>query len=169
MSRGLLLTLVIIAVGPGCVASSDRAETVAASVGARCGLRAAMDPRKPEALRETPPACALPTQEEVASSCAIQDLVTSPDYRSPTYDDEGQLVSAQPTPKYSVSRLRCRFTSRERNQAVCRFTLALPQGTTSERVVSFEHRFWQDHGPAHHFYGTQWSPTVRCTPATPQP
>ena len=164
MLRLMLTALLIAVVGPGCAASSDGANARTAPAGISCGLRAAMNPRQPKAVRDAPPACALPTREEVASSCAAHDHVTSPDYRPSIYDEEGQLVWAQPMPEYVASELRCRFTSRARNKADCRFTLELPQGGASESVVRFEHRFWMDHGPAHHFYGTQWSPIDRCTP-----
>lgn len=168
MSRGSLLILLIAVVGPGCAANEDSAGMNEASAGVRCGLRAAMDPRLPQALRDNPPACALPTEKEVASTCAVQDLVTSPDYRPPTYDEDGRPIIAQTIPDYGVSRLRCRFASPERNKAQCRFTLDVPQRGLTERAVTFDHEFWQDHGEAHHFYGTRWSPAGRCAPALVQ-
>jgi hypothetical protein len=163
MLRGLLLLVVIAVAGFGCAASHSAARDDA-PVRGPCGLRAAMDPRQPAALREKPPACALPTSEEVASSCASWDFVTSPDYRPPVYDEHGLAISGQSLPDYEVSKLNCRFKSRKRNHAVCHFTLSLPQGTITETEVSFEHRFVQDLGPAHHFYGTQWLPLGRCAP-----
>ncbi|HEX9964395.1 MAG TPA: hypothetical protein VGB04_05360 [Allosphingosinicella sp.] len=133
-----------------------------------CGVRAAMDHRQPEALRESPPACALPTAEEVASSCAIQDLVTKPGYRGPSYDEEGNPKGdGEPVPDYRAEALSCHFTDPLRNKALCRFALSFPQspGAPVPTVATFEHRFWQDHGPAHHWYGTRWSAMDRCTPA----
>lgn len=123
-----------------------------------------MAPGQTEATREKPPACELPSAEEVASSCAVHDLVTSPGYEPPTYDEQVVRTSHQAAPEYRVSELRCDFTTGRRNQALCRFKLSLAdgQGTSTEAAVVFEHLFWQDHGPAHHFYGTRWSPTGRC-------
>ena len=164
MSRGSLILLIAV-VGAGCAANEESAGMNEASAAVQCGLRAAMDARLPQALRDNPPACALPTEEEVASTCAVQDLVTSPDYRPPTYDEDGRPIIAQPTPEYGVSRLRCRFSSLERNKAECRFTLAVPQREPTDRTVTFDNEFWQDHGEAHHFYGTRWSPASRCAPA----
>lgn len=134
-----------------------------------CGLRAAMSLRQPGVFRERPPACALPSVEEVAMSCAINDMITAPDYRPPDYDQKGVAIDPQPAPVYTVSDLSCRFSAPERNRADCAFTLLRPNGPgTPEPVrVAFEHRFWQDHGPAHHVYGTLWSPISRCAQAGP--
>ena len=164
MLRGSVILLIAV-VGPGCAANEASAGMNEASAAARCGLRAAMDPRLPQALRDNPPACALPTEQEVASACAVEDLVTSPDYRLPTYNEDGRPDIVQTIPQYVVSRLRCRFSSRERNKAECRFALAGPQREPADRTVTFDNEFWQDHGEAHHFYGTRWSPASRCAPA----
>lgn len=168
MSRVTIIALLIAVVGPGCAVNEDSAGMNNAPVGMRCGLRAAMDPRLPHSLRDSPPACALPSEGEIASICAVQDLVTSPNYRPPTYDQDGRPIITQTIPEYGVSKLRCRFTSRERNTAECRFELAVPQKEPTDRAVIFHHEFWQDHGEAHHFYGTQWSPEGRCAPTPAQ-
>lgn len=94
MSRGTLLILLIAAVGPGCAANEGGAGMNEAPAGMRCGLRAAMNARLPQAFRGNPPACALPTEKEVASACAVHDLVTSPDYRPPTHDEDGRPIIA---------------------------------------------------------------------------
>lgn len=168
MNRGsplwvLTMPLVVISCAPA--GEADRP----ASSGIRsCGVRAAMDHRQTEALRDSPPACALPTAKEVALSCAIHDLITKPGYRGPSYDEEGNpMGDGEPVPDYRVDSLSCRFAGPHRNRALCRFDLTVPQspGAPVPTVVTFEHRFWQDHGPAHHLYGTRWSPADRCTPA----
>jgi hypothetical protein len=150
--------------GHAFVATSDESATARVPSG-RCGIAAAMDYRQPEGLRDNPPACALPTAEEVASSCAAYDLVTSPGYRSPDRDEEGNLTGGSDMPEYGVSNLRCRFTGRHRNRALCRFRLSLPDGRAIGAAVTFKHVFVQDHGPAHHLYGTQWMSAGRCAPA----
>lgn len=135
---------------------------------ARCGVSAALDIRLPEAYRDNPPACGLPTGEDVALSCAVYDQVTSPGYRPPDYDEEGFPINAQPAPEYRVTDLSCDFSTPERNRASCRFRLARADHGEPRRVeMTFEHRFWQDHGPAHHVYGTRWSPTGRCLALIP--
>lgn len=98
-------------------------------------------------------------------SCGAHDLVTSPGYRPPSYDEEGNATGGSDMPEYRVSNLRCRFTGRHRNRALCRFRLSLPDRRAVGAAVTFEHRFVQDHGPAHHLYGTRWMSTGRCAPA----
>jgi hypothetical protein len=126
-----------------------------------------MGVREPGISRETPRACALPTVEEVAFACAVHDMVTAADYRPLAYDEDGADINPQPAPTYTVTELSCRFTTHVPNRAECRFTLSRPNGASVPEPVrvSLEHRFWQDHGPAHHVYGTHWSPTQRCAPA----
>jgi hypothetical protein len=128
-----------------------------------CGVPAAMSIRQPEAFRERPPACSLPSVEEIARSCAIHDLVTSTDYRA--HYDNGELVGSEPPiPEYTISQLKCSFTTQSRNQARCRFMLSFESEQRGARQIDimFQHEFWQDHGPAHHMYGTRWSPMGRC-------
>ncbi len=154
--------------GAGCAPAGEGGRPLNDDPSSWCGVPAAMHYRQSRPLRDRPPACALPTAKEVESSCAIHDLVTAPGYRGPTYDDEGNIAAARdPAPGYKVSGLSCRFTSRRRNRAFCRFQLWLPQspGTPVATTATFEHRFWEDHGPAHHLYGVRWSPTGRCTRA----
>ncbi|HEX6376268.1 MAG TPA: hypothetical protein VFZ91_11170 [Allosphingosinicella sp.] len=151
--------------GLACIATADESATARVPSG-RCGIAAAMDHRQPEALRDNPPACALPTAREVESSCAAYDLVTSPGYRPPSVDDEGNATGGTDMREYGVSNLRCRFTGRHHNRALCRFRLSLPEGRAIGAAVTFKHVFVQDHGPAHHLYGTQWMPAGRCAPAS---
>lgn len=162
-----LTSLALVAVaGPASVLSPGE-DAGARGFGGRCGIAAAMDPRQPKALRDKPPACALPTAKEVETSCAAHDLVTSPGYQPPSRDEEGYPIAGQALPEYGVSELRCRFTGRHRNRALCRFRLSIPERDAAGAAVTFEHHFVQDHGPAHHLYGTQWMATGRCAPAGP--
>jgi hypothetical protein len=162
----LLWLLIAPALISGCV--NSRRESL--PHGPTCGVRAAMDFRQPERYREMPPACSLPTAGDVAVACAVYDRVNAPDYRPPTYNEEGTPIDGQPTPVYLVSRLRCRFASRDHNIAVCRLRLSLPNGSTSEGYATLEHRFVQDDGPAHHFYWTSWFARDTCSPASiPRP
>jgi hypothetical protein len=156
----LLITPPLVA---GCVVPTG--ESPASSPPASCGVRAATDPRQPERLREKPPACSVPAAADVALACGVHDHVTSSDYRPPTYDEEGVAMDARPIPTYAVTRLNCRFLSRDRNEAVCRFQLSVAGGGTTNTRATFEHRFVQDHGPAHHWYGTSWFAKDRCAPA----
>lgn len=123
-----------------------------------------MDVRQPERFRDAPPACALPNVHDVASACAVHDHVTSANYRPPSYNEEGIATDAQPIPNYSVSRLRCQYATRDRNEAICRFELSRTDGGTTHVDATFEHRFVQDHGPAHHLYGVGWFAKSRCLP-----
>lgn len=161
-----LTCLLLVAAIPAGVASPDEV-AAARGYGGRCGVAAAMDHRRPEALRDKPPACALPTAREVELSCGAHDLVTSPGYRPPTRNEEGNAIGGSDMPEYRVSNLRCRFTGRHRNRALCRFRLSLPEGPAIGAAVAFEHMFVQDHGPAHHLYGTQWMSAGRCAPVSP--
>ncbi len=163
-SRQVLLIATGLIVG-GCVQDSTD-EITLIELPATCGVHAALDVRQPENLRDKPPACALPVAEEVAMSCAVHDLVTGPDYRPPAYNEEGFPTDEQPIPEYRVSNLSCHFSTRQRNEAFCQFQLRTPGGAEESRnvVVRFEHRFWRDDGPTHHWYGTRWSATTRCTP-----
>jgi hypothetical protein len=124
-----------------------------------------MDARQPERFRETPPACALPAARDIAGACAVHDHVTSPGYRPPRHNAEGIAIDPQPLPDYAVSKLRCRYASPDRNEAVCRFALSRAGGGTAQIEAAFEHRFVQDHGPAHHLYGVGWFAKARCLPA----
>ena len=159
-----LTGLLLVAAVPASVASPDEV-TAARGSGGRCGIAAAMDYRQPESLRDKPPACALPTAREVELSCGAHDLVTSSGYRPPSYDEEGNATGGSAMPEYRVSNLRCRFTGRHRNRALCRFRLSLPDGRAIGAAVTFDHVFVEDHGPAHHLYGTQWMAAGRCAPA----
>jgi hypothetical protein len=147
-----------------CASAPDEAVILAIEKPSWCGTMAAMRPGRSQAERYSPPACALPSAAEVASSCAIHDLVSSPDYRVPDLDENGVEIDPQPTPEYRVQALRCDFATPERNRALCRFKLSLPgeQEPGIDRTVTFEHIFWQDHGPTHHLYGTRWRPATRC-------
>ena len=133
-----------------------------------CGTSAAFHYRASEKLREHPPACAFPDADSVALDCAIHDAVRSPGYRSPVFDEEGGRVEeGSPIPTYKVSELKCSFTDSARNRANCRFKLKTPAmgaGPVDTKVI-FEHDSWQDHGPAHHLFGTRWSTTASCVPA----
>ncbi|TGX54705.1 hypothetical protein E5A73_04385 [Sphingomonas gei] len=116
-----------------------------------------------------PPACALPDAERVAQSCAVHDVTRSPGYRSPSYDEEGEIVAGSPIPAYAVSDLKCGFINSQRNRAICRFKLEtpdMPAGPVDTRAT-LEHNSWQDHGPTHHLFGTLWSATASCLPAAP--
>jgi hypothetical protein len=128
-----------------------------------------MDFRQPQRFRERPPACALPSADSVATACAIEDQIQSPDYRPPVYDEQGDPVGGQALPAYAVSELRCRFTSRDRNAARCDFQLAVPGRGTMAAEASFEHRFVADDGPAHHFYHSFWFARGPCGRANGEP
>jgi hypothetical protein len=123
-----------------------------------------MDTRLPERFRNSPPACSLPTARTVATACAIRDRITSPDYRAPSYTEEGVEIGGRPLPEYQVSGLRCRYSSRDRNEAACRFDLSRPGSGTTATTAAFEHRFVQDHGPAHHLYDVWWFARDNCVP-----
>lgn len=125
-----------------------------------CGVQLAMMPRRPARYREMPPACALPTAEEVARSCAVHDRVSEPGYVGQDCDDATGLCSPPepPLPAYRVAGLECRYSNDDESAALCRFRLALPGEASAGRAVEvpFDHRFWADHGPTHHIYGTMW-------------
>jgi hypothetical protein len=165
------LPLTLLAAAPallaGCLTSSGEASKGGGRTS--CGVRAALDPRQPERVREHPPACSLPAAATVALACAVHDHVTSPGYRPPIHDDEGAWIEGQPVPTYAVSELRCRFISRDRNEAVCRFQLSIPDNATVNTQATFEHRFVEDHGPAHHWYGTNWFAKNSCVSALVRP
>lgn len=152
--------LILPAFAAGCAGPGP--ETTTAGHRASCGVHAAMDFRQPERFRDRPPACALPTANDVATACAIEDLVTAPDYRPPVEDEEGFPVGGPPLPAYSVSQLHCRYTSRDRNMAACNFHLSVPGGGTMATEARFEHRFVADDGPAHHFYHSSWFARGTC-------
>ena len=135
-------------------------DTRAVRIPRECGVSLAMDRRRPERYREMPPACALPTVEDVARSCAVYDRVSVPNYVGSDCDSATGVCTPPepPLPEYRVSALDCRYTNGDESAATCRFTLSLPgeerEGRTVE--VPFDHRFWADHGPTHHVYGTLW-------------
>ena len=133
----------------------------------RCGLSVAMDFRSSRMTRDNPPACELPTAKRIALTCAIHDQVRSEDYVSPELDEFGDPVgAAQPIPEYKVTGVKCTFTTQSRSAARCKFGLETP-GSDGEKVpadVIFTHKFYQDHGPAHHIYSTEWWPKASCVP-----
>lgn len=135
-------------------------DTSALRIPRECGVQLAMMPGRPARYRQMPPACALPTAEEVARSCAVQDRISAPGYVGSDCDSAtGVCTPAEPPlPDYRVSALDCRYTNRDESSATCRFKLALPGEAGEGRIVEvpFDHRFWADHGPAHHMYGTMW-------------
>jgi hypothetical protein len=165
-SHRLLFTALCLAGGGSC---AERPLEIGKldSIPGRCGTGAAFDYRASEKLRESPPACAFPDAESLALVCAIHDLVRSPGYRMPIFDEHGGRVEeGSPAPVYEVTDVRCRFISSERNRATCRFRLRTPEMSAgpADTKVALEHRSWQDHGPAHHLYGTQWLITASCVP-----
>lgn len=158
----LALLLVTLAL-PGCSAMRPGMEQdrgMALQLARQCGVTVAMEPGRPERYRQMPPACALPTVEEVARSCAVYDRVDVPNYVGSDCDSATGVCTppAPPLPDYRVSALDCRFTNRDESAATCRFMLALPGEAGEGRMVEvpFDHRFWADHGPTHHIYGTMW-------------
>lgn len=145
-------------------------DTRAVRIPRECGVQLAMMPGRPARYRAMPPACALPTVEEVARSCAVYDRVSLPHYVGSDCDSATGVCTPPelPLPEYGVSALDCRYTNGDESAASCRFTLKLPgeegEGRTVE--VPFEHRFWADHGPTHHIYYAQWmlGRGADCTP-----
>ncbi len=140
-----------------------------------CGVTAATLTRQPERYQEMPPACALPTVEQVARSCAVQDRVSTPGYIEPDCDSATGICTPpeQPLPAYRVTELQCRYSNGDESAALCRFHLSIPGDAGEGSVVEmpFDHRFWADHGPTHHIYGTLWmlAPGADCTPEGAMP
>jgi hypothetical protein len=163
-ARLLLLAALAAALLLGCGAQRGDGfttlDTRAVRIPRECGVTLAMGSGRPARYREMPPACALPTVEEVARSCAVQDRVSAPDFVESDCDDATGVCTPPPTPlpDYRVSALDCRYTNGDESAASCRFRLALPgeAGEGRDVEVAFDHRFWADHGPAHHVYGTLW-------------
>lgn len=155
----------------GCVPSRPP-DPVMVETSRICGVESAMRPGNPARWRERPPACALPTEQEVALSCAIHDRISAPGYVPPDCDEGTGRCNPQerPLPTYRVNNLDCRYTNRDQSAATCAFMLAAPDddGPGRQVEVPFEHLFWADHGPAHHIYGTRWSLDYRadCTPGS---
>lgn len=175
MRGGLLLSAVLAAVAlSGCGAQRGDGyttlDTRAVRIPRECGVTLAMGPGRPARYGEMPPACNLPSVEDVARSCAVYDRVSVPDYVGSDCDGATGICAPPepPLPAYRVSALDCRYTNRDESAATCRFTLALPgeEGEGRPVEVPFEHRFWADHGPTHHMYGTLWmlGRGADCTP-----
>lgn len=151
----------------GLIGGSCAPRAVEVPMAPQCGILAALAPRASEEESARPAACALPVAEQIAQTCAAYDWVRSPNYRPPADDDEAAPVGrTQPPPEYVVSDVECSFSDARRNRADCRFKLKTPsmQAGPVSTVATFEHEFWQDHGPTHHIYGTRWSPTATCLP-----
>ncbi len=148
-------------------------DTRAVRIPRECGVQLAMMSGRPERYRDMPPACALPTVEEVALSCAAHDRVSAPDHVLSSCDEDTGVCTPPlvALPQYRVTGLSCRYTNGDESAAACRFALELPGETGAGRAVevSLEHRFWADHGPAHHIYSTMWmlGSEADCTPGTP--
>lgn len=176
MRGGLLLTVALLAAGAlsGCGAQRGDGyttlDTRAVRIPRECGVQLAMMSGRPARYREMPPACALPTADEVARSCAVQDRVSASDYTGSDCDSATGVCTPPepPLPAYRVSALECRYTNGDESTASCRFTLALPGEAGEGRSVEvpFEHRFWADHGPTHHIYSALWmlGRGADCTP-----
>ena len=176
MRGGLLLTVALLVAGAlsGCGAQRGDGyttlDTRAVRIPRECGVQLAMMPGRPARYREMPPACALPTADEVARSCAVQDRVSASGYVGSDCDSGTGVCTPPepPLPAYRVSALECRYTNGDESTASCRFTLALPGEAGEGRSVEvpFEHRFWADHGPTHHIYSALWmlGRGADCTP-----
>jgi hypothetical protein len=158
------LGVALAAVGlTGCAARADKV-LVLPEMPRLCGVVAAMGPGRKEGWRENPPACALPDVAAVALSCAVHDLVTAPDYTA-IRDADGEITGPL-APEYRVAGLQCRFTDPDHRRAHCDFALTTPDGRSRAASTAFEHRFWADHGPTDHMYGTRWSPVGSCLAST---
>lgn len=96
----------------------------AVSVSDRCGVHAMLFGRAEDP--DHPPACALPTAWEVASSCSIRDAQATPGFRIPEYDEMGEQISGTQFPRYLAEGLACEFTDDRRNRAQCTFRLIKP-------------------------------------------
>lgn len=158
----MLLTLTTAAA----CSASDHGPTGFRATMAECGVPAAMGVGISLEERENPPACALPSVEQVARSCAFHDFVRAPDYQPAAYDEFGHLVEGSEPPNYAIADLECGFIDARRNKAVCTFSLETPDmtGGPVSTSATFDHSFWADHGPTHHIYGTMWSAVETCLP-----
>jgi len=114
---------------------------------------------------DRPPACELPTGQWVALSCAIHDQINDPSY-NPTYDESGDIVDGPPLPEYQVSDLDCDFASDAKNEAKCRFGLALPGEAEGARQVevAFENHYSRHDTAVSHSEYVRWSLRGDCTP-----
>lgn len=114
----------------------------------------------------SPPACALPTPAQIASSCAFGDAYASPGFIAPSEDQAGNLLKGSPLPVYKIEKLACRFSTPENNQAACTFDVEDTQTErrATGRTVTFEHRALRDEGQTHHAIWNIWSATDRCIP-----
>lgn len=135
-------------------------DTSALRIPRECGVQLAMMPGRPARYREMPPACTLPTPEDVARSCAVQDRVNTPGYVGSDCDGATGVCTPPdpPLPAYRVSGLECRFSNGDESAATCRFRLALPgeAGEGPAVEMPFDYRFVADHGPIHHSYSALW-------------
>jgi hypothetical protein len=112
------------------------------------------------------PACALPTAQELATSCAVRDALNDPGHQWPEEDETGSAVGGDSLPEYRVEQLDCAFTNQHRNRAQCSFNLQRPGIDTTPLAtsVSLTNVFHADHGPAHHVYWAFWQADRPCLP-----
>lgn len=154
----------LLLLGAGCAPTPDGGVRVERSL-VGCGPTAALRIGVRDEYREYPPACALPTSDELARGCAVADALRDPAYRWPERDEAGIPMGGDPLPQYTVDQVDCTYTNRHHNSALCRFALVKP-GTDAPVLVSanLRHTFHADHGPAHHIYSTFWSVDGGCEP-----
>ena len=165
-SKAGLVTLVMLA---GCQPQPQESEARATgqSVPELCGAAAALHAKASSAAGDhsRPPACALPSDEWIAHSCAKFDRIQD---RALGGLEEGlaEVANALPLPEYRVTRLSCRYVNEAKNEAVCSFDLALPGEPNGQRKVEmqFEYHFSEEVGPASRIYSANWRQLADCTP-----
>ena len=170
MKRSLAIAILLLATScaPRTVSGDELPSGLLFPLPKMCGPTAAMRIGRPKSHRTNPPACELPTAEQVALSCAIHDVVRSPGYKPPPDEWEEPNPDYQPTatPVYVGRNAVCRFTNDDDSKAECTIELSRPQdnGTFKPMTVQLTHIFYAMHGPTSHWYGTRWDIGGECEP-----
>lgn len=131
-------------------ACSDAGERTVAPWKA-CGLTAGM--RGSDGYNHAPPACDLPSREEIAWACKSQEMNSN---------------ASEAMEDFRVRKAQCRFTGLARNSADCSFQMRKPGADWQDFRATLAYRFWADHGETHHFYYAGWSVPAACK-ATAKP
>lgn len=134
------LPLIVLA---ACAPTASRVDQAGASPSRRnCGFEAARRAYlAPIAEREAAPrerrlaaACEPPSEEEIASTCEIQEAVRS--------EPEGEFDPPDiEMPDYRVRGARCRLIGRNRSEAYCRFELGNAGSAPAWRKVRMRFRY----------------------------
>jgi hypothetical protein len=167
MSAMRLLPLLLLPALAGCAAAPPPEPARQTAWPSDCGIRLAVRLRTPrpgaEPLGSGDPvrACALPSADELAGICEVQDAAPIPGSSNP--DDPEQPLHS--FPDYAVRDAACRFVDPARTRARCRFTLAMP-GEPPRRVeADLTYRFHDlSNAIAHDWWVTRWGTETVCRP-----